>query len=411
MRPASSLRYEILLALAVLLIAALGLAAAAFLLWLPLGGSSARILAFLGILIALDVALFVFFGDYLLRRTVLEPMSTMVEGAEAIAAGDYSRRIPIQGAHELERVADSVNKMAERLIHNQEKLTENIRSLNEVNRALTVARDELVRAEKLASVGQLAAGIAHEIGNPLGAIIGYLEVAERRRGVDPELLEELRREARRIDKIVKGLLDYARPRQPSSRRTQVNDVVREAVDLLETQGRFKETEVVLRLAEDLPAVQADSHQLEQVMVNLLLNAAEAIDGGSDGRVTIATISTIHRVDAPPARRRDDPSGVDYSHLRRLQARWSGVMPPPVPHGTRVVEVAVTDNGPGIPRDILERVFDPFFSTKAPGQGTGLGLAVSARLVEGMGGTIKAERREGDGTCFSVLLPAAENWDG
>lgn len=411
MRPVSSLRSEILLALAVLLIAALGLAAAVFLLWLPLGGSSGRILIFLGILIALDVALFVFFGDYLLRQTVLRPMNTIVEGAEAIAAGDYSRRIEIRGVRELERVAGSVNEMAERLIHNQERLTENIRSLNEVNRALTVARDELVRAEKLASVGQLAAGIAHEIGNPLGAIIGYLEVAERRRGVDPELLEELRREANRIDKIVRGLLDYARPRQPSSRRTQVNDVVREVVDLLETQGRFKETEVVLRLADDLPEVQADPHQLEQVMVNLLLNAAEAADGEDCGRITIGTGSSVHQVSAPPARRKDDPTGVDYSHLRRLQARWSGVTPPALPDGSRVVEVAVTDDGPGIPRDILERVFDPFFSTKAPGQGTGLGLAVSARLVEGMGGTIKAESQEGEGTCFSVLLPAAETWDG
>lgn len=411
MKKVGSLRQEILLGLAVLLVAALGLAAAAFLLWLPPGASARRIVPFLGVLIALDVGVFVLFGDYLLRKTVLKPVADIVEGTEAIAAGDYSRRIEIDSVRELERVADSVNEMAERLIHNQEKLTENVRSLNEVNRALTAARDELVRAEKLASVGQLAAGIAHEIGNPLGAILGYLEVAERRRQVSPELFSELKRETQRIDKIVKGLLDYARPRQPSPRRTRVNDVVQDVIDLLETQGRLKEVDLRLELASELPSVHADPHQLEQVMVNLLLNAVEAGNGKESHRITVKTETAVHRTRTPPSRRRDDPQGVDYSHLRRLQARWGGMTQPPLRQGARLVRVAVLDNGPGIPDEILERVFDPFFTTKEPGQGTGLGLAVAARLVEGMGGTIEAESQEGRGTRFSVLLPATETWKG
>jgi signal transduction histidine kinase len=109
---------------------------------------------------------------------------------------------------------------------------------------------------------------------------------------------------------------------------------------------------------------------------------------------------------PPARRRDDPPGIDYSHLRRLQARREGLTPPPFSAGAKVVRISVLDNGPGIPQEILDRVFDPFFSTKETGQGTGLGLAVSARLIEAMGGTITVNSAEEGGACFSIVLPAA-----
>ncbi len=101
-------------------------------------------------------------------------------------------------------------------------------------------------------------------------------------------------------------------------------------------------------------------------------------------------------------------GIDYSHLRRLQARREGLTPPPFTAGSRVVRIAVTDSGPGIPAEIVDRVFDPFFSTKETGQGTGLGLAVSARLIEGMGGTIRVDSAENGGACFSVFLPAAQS---
>ncbi len=406
MKPLASLRRELIIGLALLLLASLGLAAVAILLWLPIGASVSQVLLFLAILIALDVGVFVIFGDYLLRQMVLRPVTTIVEGAEAIAAGDYSCRIEVGGPEELERVAASVNEMAERLILNQQRLMENIHSLSQVNRELTEARDELVRAEKLASVGQLAAGIAHEIGNPLGAILGYLEVAERRLQIGPEMVDDMRRETRRIDRIVKGLLDYARPRKPATRLIEVNDVVRGAIELLEAQGHFKELEVVSELAGDLPNVDADPHQLEQIMVNLLLNAAQATEPGNGNGIQVTTVTMFYRMVGPPARRRDDPPGVDYSHLRRLQARKDGLTPPPFSEKTRVVQITVTDDGHGIPEDILDRVFDPFFSTKEPGEGTGLGLAVSARLIEGMGGIIEVDSPEGGGAVFSVTLPVA-----
>ena len=403
----ASLRRELIIGLVLLLLASLGVAAVAILFWLPAGGSLTRILLFLAVLIVVDVGVFVIFGDYLLRQMVLKPVTTIVEGAEAIAAGDYTRRIEVRGAQELERVAASVNEMAERLILNQQRLMENIHSLSQVNRELTEARDELVRAEKMASVGQLAAGIAHEIGNPLGAILGYLEVAERRPQIGQDMVEDLRRETRRIDRIVKGLLDYARPRQAAPRLVEVNEVVRSAIELLDAQGHFKELEVVSEFGSDLPRVDADPHQLEQIMVNLLLNAAQAMDGGEDSRIEVKTAALPYRMAGPPSRRRDDPPGVDYSHLRRLQARKEGLTPPPFSAGTRVVRITVSDNGHGIPEEIRDKVFDPFFSTKEPGEGTGLGLAVSARLIEGMGGIIEVDSAEEGGATFSVTLPAVE----
>ncbi len=409
MKAQVSLRSQLVIALALLLVAAIGLAGVAVLLWLPVGGSAGRIALFVALVVVLDAGFFVLVGDYLLRQTVLKPMASIALGAEAIARDDFSRRLEGDGAGEFRRLAASVNELADRLIRTQRRLSSNIQSLNEVNRALTEARDELVRAEKLVSAGQLAAGIAHEIGNPLGAIMGYLEVAERRPMIGQDMVEDMRREARRIDRIVKGLIDYARPRQPAPRRIAVNEVVSGALELVESQGHFKEIELVLNLSEEVAAVHADPHQLEQIMVNLLLNAAQAVDGREGRRIEVTTETVPFETTVPPARRRDDPPGIDYSHLRRLQMRREGLTPPPLTKGSQVVRIAVRDSGPGIPAQIMDRVFDPFFSTKETGQGTGLGLAVSARLIEGMGGTIRAENAEGGGACFSLYLPGAEGF--
>ncbi len=395
-----------IVALALLLVAALSLAGVAVLLLLPkFTDSLSSVILFVAVTIVVDIALFVLIGDYLLKQTVVRPMAAVVDGAEAIARDDYTRPIRVAGAREFERLASSVNEVAEKLIQNERRLSDNIRSLNDVNRELTEARDDLIRAEKLASAGQLAAGIAHEIGNPLGAVLGYLEVAERR-SITQDIVDDMRREARRIDRIVKGLLDYARPRQPAPRTIEVNDVVSGALELVEAQGHFKGIELVLELSRDVPAVRADAHQLEQIMVNLLLNAAQAVDGGEDRRIEVSTQVIPYEATLPPSRRRDDPAGIDYSHLRRLQARREGLTPPPMSKETKVVSIAVQDNGPGIPPEIMDRVFDPFFSTKETGQGTGLGLAVSARLIEGMAGTIRVDSPKDGGTRFSVYLPAA-----
>jgi signal transduction histidine kinase len=209
----------------------------------------------------------------------------------------------------------------------------------------------------------------------------------------------------RIDRIIRGLLDYARPRQAAPRPLDVNAIVRQVLDLLEAQGRFKEIRLDARLGDPLPAVRADPTQLEQVLVNLMLNASEAVADGGGGSIAISTAQDRHRLPGSRlARRRDDPPGVDYSHLRRFH-RIPGVHPEAVfRNGARLVKIVVQDDGAGIPPDLVERIFEPFFTTKDPGRGTGLGLAVASRLVEGMGGVIQAANLDGGGAAFTVLLP-------
>lgn len=410
-RRVTSLRGQLLVGLALLLFVAVLAVVAALLLLLPQGWSPLAISAGVLVLTAAEVGVLVLFGRYLLRELLFEPLSRMVDDAERIAEGEHRHRIDPTGPDELRRFAESLNVMAERLIEHKELLAENVASLEEVNRALTEARDDVVRAEKLASVGRLAAGLAHEIGNPLNAILGYTEMAERR-DEGGEWVQEIENEARRIDRIVKGLLDFARPRSGPPAEVDLNEVVRETLDLLEVQGRLREIEVSLELAPALPTVGANSSQVEQILVNLLLNASDAIeDAGREGTVRVVTACTPYEGlegSRFRARRDEDPEEVDYSHLRRFQQPTTEYREPSFEPGEEIVTVEVHDDGIGIEADPPQRVFDPFYTTKEPGRGTGLGLAVSARLAEGMGGGLRVAAREsGPGSVFTLLLPRAD----
>lgn len=406
----SSLRFQLLAGLGLLLLGAFVALAAAAVIWMPRGPTLPEMLIGLGGLLAVDVAILLLFGDHMLRNLVVRPVRRMARRAQRIAEGDHEVRLEPRGSAEMRRLARSVNRMADRLIQNQRALRDNVRSLDEANRALTEAKNEVVRAEKMATVGRLAAGVAHEVGNPLNAVMGYVEIA-RRQGPDqaPEWIEGIDHEARRIDRIVQGLLDYARPREGEASVTDVGEVARRTVEMLEAQGRLKEKTVEVIVEEGVPSVLADPHQLQQVLVNLLLNACDAIEeAGSPGHVDIEVAtepaSRAPRVGRPP-RREDDPEGVDFSHARRT-ASPIAVPEPEFDPGDEVVVLRVEDDGTGLEEAMMHQLFDPFYSTKDPGRGTGLGLAVSARLVEGMGGTIRAENRPDGGAAFTVLLPPA-----
>ncbi len=381
--------------------------AVVLLVWLPSAPTAQVLLVGLLSLIAVDVVVVLIYGDYRLRDLFVKPVGTMVKQAEAIAAGQYDRRLEPCGADELTRLAESVNGMADRLIHHQELLRQNIASLSETNRELSLARRELVQSEKLAAVGRMAAGVAHEIGNPLGAILGYLEVAQRRGAGDAEWIDAMKSEARRIDRVVRGLLDFARPTNGAERTFEVNGVIRETLQLLQNQGRLKTVRIETDLELPSPVVKGDPSHFEQILVNLLLNADDAIhEAAAPGRIQVVTSLAAFEAPVPrePIRRTNDPDGVDYSHLRRHRTEPDalGRFEP----GDRVVRIEVIDNGVGIGGEELARVFEPFFTTKAPGRGTGLGLAVSARLAEALGGGMVADSRSGEGTRFTLVLPRA-----
>ncbi len=403
------LRRELLVSLGILFGGVTLLLGIAISLVLPFFRSTGEATVFILIIVAVDLVIVLTFGGWALKKNLLEPVDELVLGVKQIADGDYRHRLEIPKGLELRSITESVNAMADRLIAGQQVLAENVRSLDETNVALVEARNEVIQAARLASVGTLAAGIAHEVGNPLTAIIGYADVALRRVEVDqgdPELLESIRSEAQRIDGIVRGLLDFARPQPDEVAPVRVDEVVEGVRELLENQGRLGQIEHTWTLEDGCPPVLVDPRHLEQVLVNLLLNALDAVENVHVSKVDVALWSEAGPAANPLRRRGDDPPGVNYMHRRRVARAFDVEALGTIETAQRVVVVAVSDNGPGLPSADQTHVFDPFFTTKEPGKGTGLGLFISARLVTGMGGRIDVESPSEGGARFEVRLPEA-----
>lgn len=403
-----SLRFRLLGGLLILLFLALFTIAVTVYIGLKLELPSQLLGVIVAAVIVADILLAYLVADHQLSRAVLKPVEEMVRGSERIASGDEEHRLSGSDTAELDRLATAVNTMAESLIQNQVELAHNVESLDATNRALSDARMRLVRSEKLASIGRLSAGVAHEVGNPLGAILGYVALGKKDGVGESEWLQGIVYEAHRIDRIVRGLLEYARPRPASTSQIDINEVVTRTVQMMTLQGRFKEADIETDLADDLPPVRADAHQLEQVLVNLLLNASDAIEEtGHRGtiRITTQAASVGQLVADDHYHRANDPRGMDYTHLRRFEGAMDPGPQRSLQPGDAVVALVVSDDGTGLSKEATARLFEPFFSTKEPGRGTGLGLAVSSRLIEGMGGTIEAESGVMTGASFRLLLPS------
>lgn len=403
-----TLRRELIGAFAVVFAGALIVAVGAGVFLYTLRPSPGAAAVYLVFLIVADVGIFAWFGAQLLRRRLLVPLERIVNEVEAVSQGDLGMRVAAGETRELARLSVAVQQLAETLISDQQKLADNIRSLNDTNRELTEASDARVRTEKMASVGRLGAGIAHEIGNPLGAILGYLALIGRSADTkSKELVEAAERDARRIDRIVRGLLDYARPRDAVNQLTDVNRVIADTIELVDTQGHFGRVELETDLDDAFTGVMGDPYQLQQVFVNLFVNASHALESTPNPHLTVTTIRRpgIYTEENRQQRRQDDPKGINYVHIRRFNNIPRRPEGDPLSDSGDVVEVIVSDNGPGLAPNIIDQVFEPFVTTKEPGKGTGLGLAVCARLIEGMGGAIRAGNNENGGAVFHVILPA------
>ena len=337
-------------------------------------------------------------------------MAKLAEAAAAIAAGDRARRMP-PGGGELGQLAESVNAIVEVLALKERLLGENIQSLQHANRELREAQESLLRSEKLAALGRVAAGIAHEIGNPIGAIIGYLDLLKRKDVADEDVRDSLNRieaEAWRINAIIRELLDFARPSPGMLSPVNVNDVVRATLADVVHQPLFATITITSELADDLPTVDANERSLRQVLLNLLSNSRDAMQNAGRIAVTTRVVESSAGEPSPravPRRRMSDPPEVDYSHLRPI-LDYDPTADRPLASEPRWVEVRVTDTGPGIPSETLREVFDPFFTTKPPGQGTGLGLPLSLSIVRGFHGRMRIESEAGLGTSVVVQIPAA-----
>jgi len=342
----------------------------------------------LGPLLALwlgSTIIFVLFGGYAVHRMVIGPLRRLTAEADALALGEFPAHAPQETA-ELELLARRYRVMAENLLDVQ---------------------SQVVRVEKLAGIGRLAAGVAHEVRNPFGALGSYVEVLQRR-GADPKVTGDMHQAIERIERIVQGLVDYARPSLSAAGTkagsTDLNTAVRTVLDFLEAQGMLREHRLELSLDPSLPLVSGDQHHLEQVVVNLVINACQASPGG---RVVIGSLAKALETDRRAVSRRGDDEG----HRPDPGRTW---LPEPrrreLARGTRGAMLFVADDGPGVAEADRERVFDPFFSTKDPGQGTGLGLAIVARTVHECGGTVWVDRAREGGAVFKVFLPIAGETD-
>jgi two-component system NtrC family sensor kinase len=339
-----------------------------------------------------------------------DSIAKLAGAAGAIAAGDRALRLPVGPAADLARLAEAVNAIVDVLALKERMLGENIQSLQTVNRELREAQESLLRSEKLAALGRVAAGIAHEIGNPIGAIIGYLDLLRRKDVADDEVRDWLTRieaEAWRINAIIRELLDFARPSAGVLAPLDVNDVVRSTLGDVGHQPGFATLTITAELADGLPRVEANEQRLRQVVLNLLSNSRDAMQAAGRIAVTTRLVESSRGEPSPrslPRRRMSDPPEVDYSHLRPV-LDYDPTTDRPLAAEPRWVEIRITDTGPGIPSEMLREVFDPFFTTKPPGQGTGLGLPLSLSIVRAFRGRMRIESEVGLGTSVVVQIPA------
>jgi len=328
-----------------------------------------RLLALYMGIFALGLLVFMYIA---MTRLVVDPVERLSRAAARVADGARKLEVPRGGARELAELGTSLSQMTERLRADEERLRAKIDEATRYAKELEQAQARLVRSERLASVGRLAAGLAHEIGNPIAAILGFEELLLAG-GLDEadqqDFLKRMKRETERIHRILRDLLDFARP-ATSLQQAGAADAagsVRQAIDtakaLLGPQKALRDVEMHVEIQDDLPLVTLSEEQLVQVLLNLLLNAADAVPSSS-GRIDIRAT----RTDAG-------------------------------------VRVEVEDNGSGIAPEIRDRLFEPFTTTKEIGKGTGLGLAVCRGLLEGAGGTIVAEDGR-VGAKFVFTLPLA-----
>ena len=298
--------------------------------------------------------------SYAISRSILIPVHKLASASRELAKGNLDIRVEKTADDELGELADGFNTMAYALRERDEQLKE-------------FTRRKFMESERLALVGQLAANVAHELNNPLQGIVTYSHLLLEKNICDEvsnQNIQKIVTQANRARDIIRGLLDFSRQRKPEKTPGDINSMINEGMSLVENQALFQNIQVVLNLDEHIPKVIIDSSQIVRVFINLIVNAAEAMEG--NGRLTIT--STVET-------------------------------------DKKCVDIIVADTGSGIPEENLEKIFDPFFTTKETGHGVGLGLAISYGIIKEHKGSLSVESEVDKGTTFTVRLPIAETKNG
>jgi len=308
------------------------------------------------------------------RYMLQGPLTALTEGTRHLGSGNLGYQIQVHSRGELADLAGSFNLMSRQLNEAQKEIDAWTRTLEarveEKTRQLSGAQDEMLRVERMASIGKLAAVVAHEINNPLAGILTYAKLLKKRLARQSgdnqesvEMLDLVESESRRCGEIVKNLMNFARPTSMNREPADLNGVMDRCVRLVHHNLKLKNIELHLDFDRELPQVRCDQGQIEQVILALVMNAIDALPNG--GNLTLRS--------------------------RRLA-------------GTDRIQLVVQDDGVGMPREILGNMFEPFFTTKEHGRGLGLGLAISRNIVERHQGKIEVSSEPGRGTSFTISLP-------
>lgn len=303
------------------------------------------------IIVGLIIVFIAAISAVVVSRKFTAPLESLSAAVRKIAKGDFDVKVDISSRDEIGQLADSFNNMANELLERE--------------RSLKSAQLALVQSEKMAAVGTLSAGLAHEVKNPLSAVLGYAQLAKRKLS-QPDVIKKhldiIENETRRCNEIIGNLMQFSRQEKGEFTDVTINEVVEKSVGIVDHQLGLKNVRVNMKLAPDIPEIIGNSNQLQQVLMNLAINAQQAMepDGGT---VDIATYFDNDNV-----------------------------------------YISVSDTGPGISEEVVEKIFEPFFTTKAAGEGTGLGLSVTYGIIRDHKGDIRVERADSGGARFVIALP-------
>jgi len=304
-------------------------------------------LVFVGLLMVLIAAVF----GVLISRRITRPLERLSEAVREIAKGDFDVNVAIKSRDEIGDLSNSFNDMAD--------------ELKERESSLKKAQHALVQSEKMAAVGTLSAGLAHEVKNPLSAVLGYAQLSKRKLDQPEALkrhLDTIESETKRCNEIIGNLMQFSRQEKGEHSQISINEVVSKSIAIVDHQLSLKNVRIESELADDIPAISGNANNLQQVLMNLMINAQQAI-GDDGGTVSLATV-------------------VD---------------------GDSVL-ISVSDTGAGIDEDVAAKIFEPFFTTKPAGQGTGLGLSVTYGIIQDHDGDISVTKTESGGAKFVITLP-------
>ncbi len=355
----------------------------------------------------INTAILTFIGIYRLSKVYFQPLTRLARRAEDYREDDEMLFSVRKEDNELHRLSGALNSMLRRISADKEKLRATVNSLEAANLKLKKAQKEIIRAEKLASVGRLSAGIAHEIGNPIGIVMGYLELLKQQDIPDAEKREYIHRteeEIERINTIIRQLLEISRPSPAGLKVVSIHDLIGDVAQVLNVQPLMSNIELQCCLEAQDDKVLADANQLRQVFLNLIINAADAISSGGknvDGKLLIKSVLD----GMPPENANECADGQKDADAIENPAHSRTRKHKTQPQDRKTyLKIMFVDNGPGIPEENIGNIFDPFFTTKEPGKGTGLGLSVSYMIVEGFGGQMSVESKIGQGTTMTLQLP-------